>query len=110
MKQKPKNRVATATKDALFVRSKGRCDYCGLGIARNMFDAHHRLQKSLRGHNGLSNLVAVHRLCHERIHHHANYLTGWLLNSWEEPSDVPVKFFDGLYLLDDDGGMVAFAV
>jgi 5-methylcytosine-specific restriction endonuclease McrA len=110
VKQKPKNRLTTATKDALYARTKGRCDYCGLPMDRNGFDAHHRLQKSLRGHNGLSNLVGLHRLCHDRVHKQNNYLTGFLLHSWEHPENVTIQLFDGMYLLDNEGGMLPFAV
>lgn len=42
---------------------------------------------------GLANLVSLCRTCHAWVHAHPakSYEQGWLVHSWNDPEDVPVK-------------------
>ena len=44
--------------------------------------------------------------CHGWVHNHPaeSYEAGWLVHSWDEPLEVPVRSWRGLLLLDADGG------
>lgn len=44
------------------------CQWCG--VLGGALDCHHRLPRSRGGKDDLLTLVAVHRLCHGRIHEH----------------------------------------
>lgn len=94
-------------REAVLRRSRGRCERCGKRSER--LDPHHRKQRSVGGDNRLSNVVAVCRLCHDRIHFRNNQDDGWLLASWQVPDRIPITMYDGAYLLHDDGRMVALA-
>lgn len=97
------------------MRSGGRCDYCGQYLDNGerlwddneaklvYLDAHHRLQRSLRGKNNLGNLMALHRRCHNTIHEANSYGLGHLVHSWDDPVNVPVRLHDGWYFLTDSG-------
>jgi RNA-directed DNA polymerase len=53
----------------LLARQQGKCGYCGLSF---LDDAHieidHWIPRSLGGNNQLSNLMALHRHCHDQRH------------------------------------------
>lgn len=95
----------TVVRTALRQRSGGRCERCGQRAER--LDAHHRMQRSVGGHDELHNLIAVCRACHDHIH--ADILraqaSGWLLRSWQDSERWPVRLFDGVFRLDGLGGM-----
>jgi 5-methylcytosine-specific restriction endonuclease McrA len=84
----------TARKQAL-LRDGGRCRRC----LREAADVHHRRPKQRGGTKnteilyGLSNLISVCRPCHSWIHSHPvdAYEQGWLVHSWQNPEDVPVR-------------------
>lgn len=86
-------------------RCHGQCDFCGQQL--NATDLHHRLQRSLGGKDRASNLVALHRRCHNLIHNNIADATasGWLVASHQDPRATPVQLFDGLVWLTDLGGV-----
>ena len=45
--------------------------------------------------------------CHDVIERNRGkaYENGWLVHKWEFSKDIPVKMFDGWYLLGDDGSL-----
>lgn len=94
----------------LFARCGGRCDVCGQPLAAAEMDAHHRKQRSLGGRDVLSNLLALHRLCHGKIHNTNSHKQGWLCKSTDIPSRVPVLLYDGYVLLNDGGGLAYVSV
>lgn len=42
---------------------------------------------------GLANLVSLCRTCHNHVHANPaeSYEEGWLVHSWSDPADVPLK-------------------
>jgi 5-methylcytosine-specific restriction endonuclease McrA len=64
-----------------------RCQYCHAILEEgHIWELHHKLKRSLGGKHVPENLVAVHRVCHNRIHQihyavvrdcQANLLNGW---------------------------------
>ena len=80
---------------ACFLRDEGNCQRC----LRPATDAHHRKVKGMGGTGdeetkyGLANLVSLCRPCHNYIHAHPaeSYELGWLVHSWQDPSEVQFK-------------------
>lgn len=71
---------------------------------------HHRKLKSRGGKDEVSNLLYLHHECHNMSSYsvHSQVATatakGWIVNSWAEPSQVPVALPDGrVVILRDDG-------
>ena len=54
-------------------------------------------------HNGL----LLHPRCHDRIEsdRRAAYLNGWLVTKQDDPATVPVRLWDGWYMLGEDGSL-----
>jgi hypothetical protein len=97
--------IPSAVRQALGKRAKGRCERCGK--AARTKDAHHRLQRSLGGTHALSNLVAVCRSCHDKIHQQRResreYDAGWLLRSHWDTTTAPLLTWAGWFRLNDYG-------
>lgn len=72
-------------------RAGGRCELCGeaLGPA---WQAHHRKFRSRGGQDSVCNLVALHPMCHRRVHGHSLWATeqGFIVSSYDDPASVPV--------------------
>jgi 5-methylcytosine-specific restriction enzyme A len=74
---------------------------------------HHRLLKGQGGTSdaiikyGLANLVSVCFSCHSFVHLHplAGYETGFLVHSWDDPENVPLKTgsYSALVMLTPEG-------
>ena len=81
--------VPKELRDLLWRRSGGACELCGVGLPRG-FDVHHRKRRSQGGADTAENTVALHRLCHNRIHGHVTWAeqVGFLLRSHQTPSRV----------------------
>lgn len=66
---------------------------------------HHRKLRKQGGGDEASNLIVIHPPCHRWVHGNPTtaYEKGYLVHSWDEPEDVPVKFRDGrtAYLTTD---------
>ena len=90
------------------------CERCGSALGTNI---HHRRPRGAGGRsdpatNLPSNLLLLCGSgttgCHGWIESHrtVGHRHGWLLNSWHNPLQMPVRIHDlGLVLLDDIGGM-----
>lgn len=84
-----------SAKRACFERDEGKCRKC----SRPATDCHHLKPRQMGGRKdpevnfGLANLVSLCRECHSWIHLHPaeSYEKGWLVHSWQSPSDVPLK-------------------
>lgn len=83
------NTIPLKVRRAVWERSGGFCEVCGLPGANHL---HHRRLRSQGGRHEPSNLLHVHWRCHERIHSRPalSYERGWMVPSWREPADVPV--------------------
>ena len=86
-------------------RSRGLCEACGAPAT----DWAHRIARSQGGPWAASNGVHLCRRCHAACHAAPLQAieVGLILRSWQDPRTVPVKFRDGLWLLDDNGGRTA---
>lgn len=92
-------------------RSQGCCEVCGL--PGESMALHHRKLKSRGGKDCASNLIAVHHQCHNlgtrSIHLNPAVAeqNGWMVGSWQEPHEVPMKRPDGsVVLLQKDGSVI----
>lgn len=67
-------------------------DLCELGCGRTAIHTHHRKLRSQGGDDSADNLLRVCLDCHTMIHAEPAraYAAGWLVQSWNEPSNVPV--------------------
>ena len=90
-------------------RAGGYCEVCGAPALPSMA-LHHRKLRSRGGKDTASNLIQVHHGCHNlkttSIHLNPERATqkGWMVGSWQEPTDVPFTRPDGsIVLLQDDG-------
>ena len=77
----------------LYLRCKGRCEFCE--VAFNDYDrvaVHHRKLRSQGGGHELTNLVLIHAECHEWTHANptAAYVLGWMVRGSLESADVPI--------------------
>lgn len=92
-------------------RAGGYCEVCGLSALPSMA-LHHRKLRSRGGEDTVSNLIWVHHGCHNlkstSIHSNPEYASqkGWMVGSWQTPSDVPITRPDGSIALLDDNGNV----
>lgn len=86
------------------VFSRDSCCVRCLGEAQ---DCHHRKVRGMGGTRdvdtalGLANLITLCRECHDWVHSHPKlaYDDGYLVHSWDDPADVPVKIKPGSGLL-----------
>ena len=110
------NQVPQRTKERVRARADGRCEVCGKYAPGA--DIHHRLAKGMGGTSNKrihdpSNLLAVCGFgntsgCHGDIHGRADYskAMGWIVSRFtpHQPAEIPVRLWDGMFWLDDDGG------
>lgn len=102
-------RLTAAARALLYERSGGRCEWCGEGMHEEWFDAHHRRLRSRGGTWALSNLLAVHPVCHTNqpgsIHMQPKEASrrGAMLSSWQDPALAIVWIGGAMYQLTDDG-------
>jgi 5-methylcytosine-specific restriction enzyme A len=84
-----------SARKAALSRDGGKCQRC----LRPAVDVHHRKPKQMGGTGnadtnfGAANLVSLCRPCHNCIHANPaeSYQQGWLVHSWQDPADVPLK-------------------
>lgn len=83
-------------------RSMGFCEIDG---NREATEWHHRMNRSAGGKwsaaNGLHLCSEDHRMVTDTRSEWFD--EGWCVKSWQNPSEVPVRLFDGWALLYDDG-------
>ena len=102
---------STATRARIHARAKGRCEVCGARIV-NGGQIHHRKPRGMGGTSdsgkaSCANGLWVHPRCHDRIESQRVRAieNGWLVPQTAVPEFVPVKLWDGLFLLSPDGSM-----
>ena len=96
---------ATAAREALRKRSRGRCEGCG-GSAT---DYSHRRTVSIRDEHQWCPCNALHlcRTCHRWAHHNPEQARerGWHVSRYENnPGTVPAVTIAGRFILDCEGG------
>ena len=95
------HKIPKKLRDATYKRSGGRCDCCGLWMPQDAFDCHHRQLRSHGGKDEVENLLSLRHQCHMWLHQHPREATerGFMVHSWTDPADIPVRRYDGrLYL------------
>lgn len=105
-------RVYRKVRAAVFRRSHGACEKCGVGIPDDAFECHHRQMRSQGGQDEFVNCVALcgqYGKCHREIHANPerSYREGWLVKSHQEPSEVPVFRWGGWERLCPTGWQTA---
>lgn len=81
-------------------RARGYCEKCG-GQLPDSWALHHRKLRSRGGKDEVSNFLALHHECHnlgtDSVHANPSMATdkGFMVPSWEEPSEYPVMLSDG---------------
>ena len=100
------------TKQLVRERSRDRCELCGVHCFVAHF--HHRRPRGMGGTrrkeaSGAANCLLVHPRCHAEIESSREraLANGWLVRQTDTPSLVPVKLWNGLQLLADDGSVVS---
>lgn len=97
----------------LWLRFAGLCVVCGLPLPRRGWTGQHRRSRGMGGSAdpatvGAANGLAVHELpCHRRIEDNpaASLIFGWRVPQGTDPAAVPVRTWDGRWvLLTADGG------
>lgn len=76
----------------LEARAMGFCEKCGTEMVSGGDVRHHRKLRSQGGRHTLDNLVLICQACHTWIHANPGdaYALGWLVNSWNEPHEIPI--------------------
>jgi hypothetical protein len=109
------NRIPARARERVYDRANGLCEVCGKYAPGA--DIHHRLAKGMGGTSNTaihdpSNLLAVCGWgntsgCHGDIHGNAAYskAMGWIVSRFTPyaPSRIPVRLWDGMWWLNDDG-------
>jgi hypothetical protein len=86
-------------------RANGMCECCGERLGGD-WQAHHRKLRSRGGQDSACNLVALHPLCHRRVHSHVKWATdhGFQVPSTEDPATYAVAVHCSAWrLLNHDG-------
>ena len=93
----------------LLTRCGFRCERCGHDLGNNL-ERHHRIRRQVGG-DRLSNLLALHSLCHRYITEHPTEAEsqGWIVSTHgpagtPDPSQAKVRIGGFWYLRDDHGG------
>ena len=86
-------------------RANGRCEMCGLLITMGA-QYHHRKPRRAGGTSdrriaNVSNGVFLHPRCHDKVEANRAWALerGWLLHAAEWPEEVPVRMWNGWFLL-----------
>ena len=97
------------TREAVRIRSGEICEICHRQRATNM---HHRKRAgrvwtpSNVLHLCGSGTSGCHGMVTDTNGRAAEFkANGWIVPSWEDPFETPVRMWNGMYYLDDEGGM-----
>ena len=100
------------TRDLIHHRAKGKCEKCGIPLPGGLAQIHHRRPRGMGGTNrketaSAANGLYVHLKCHMDIESNrtAALDNGWLVPQVAEPKDVPVKLWNGWFLLTPEGSI-----
>lgn len=102
------------TRAAVIRRDNYRCVRCGRMMGSSPFSIQHRKARGMGGTtdpqiNSPSNLILLCgdgvRGCHGWVESNREEAreSGWGIHSWDDPTDMPVQYLDGIYYLDHDG-------
>lgn len=102
--------LTKAARLAVLVRDNYQCQACGIRIS-GWHSIQHRKARGQGGTNALTNLVllcgsATSKGCHLKCESRDGVMheRGFWCFSWQDPSNVPLRVYDGtVRLLDDDG-------
>jgi len=85
----------------VYVRAVGRCEFCGVPLPGDAWDAHHRQLRSRGGPDSLPNLVALCRTHHRWVHEHPAAATavGFMVPSWADPDTTPLHLHGRRWVL-----------
>jgi len=93
-------------------RAGGYCEICGSPEQESMA-LHHRKLKSRGGKDSVANLIRVHHGCHNlnttsiHMQPELSERKGYMVGSWQEPTDCPLERPDGsVVLLQENGTMI----
>lgn len=80
--------LAPELREAVWSRCGGLCELCAERLPSAGWHAHHRKLRSRGGQDDVANVVALHTLCHTRVHGHVDWATqaGFLVASHDEPT------------------------
>jgi hypothetical protein len=83
------HQVAPELREAVFARAGGLCELCGERLQAD-WHWHHRKLRSRGGEDSVSNGVALHPLCHRRVHGHVAWAesVGLMVRSTDDPGRI----------------------
>ena len=89
-------------------RARGCCELCGMPVESPQY--HHRRPRGIGGTKRVEtgqaqNALLLHQKCHTRVESNRleAYESGWLVAQSADPGDVPVRLWDGWFVLDSLG-------
>jgi hypothetical protein len=89
-------------------RARGCCELCGMPVESPQY--HHRRPRGIGGtkrvETGQAQIaLLLHQKCHTRVESNRleAYESGWLVAQNADPGDVPVRLWDGWFVLDSLG-------
>jgi 5-methylcytosine-specific restriction endonuclease McrA len=91
-KKRSTRRTWAQLRVAVLDRSDGTCDLCATAIRPEDFECHHRRLRSQGGLDEMANCVALHDLCHSRLHGDRVMAreTGFIVHKPDDPTVTPV--------------------
>lgn len=79
-------------------------------MAANYGQFHHRNPRRMGGTSrkevgGADNALYLHPACHERVERNRSdaYESGWIVRANDTPAEIPVRLWDGWFILNVDG-------
>ena len=101
------------TRELVRQRANNRCDLCGSRILAGVAQLHHRSPRKAGGSSNAdlgspANALLLHVLCHARVEkdRSRSYSMGWLVHAWDNPAEIPVRLFNGWFMLTVEGECV----
>ena len=91
-------------REAVSARCGDLCEVRSLDCTGGATDLHHRLRRRSADHRVVNALAACRR-CHSALHAtpQISRLAGWIVPTWHEPENIPVRVRGRLVLLTEDG-------
>lgn len=103
-------KISTKTRTLVVNRSSNRCEICGTG---GTLHDHHRRPRAMGGasdwmSDSPANMLRIHYRCHEKVESKRQWAIdlGYIVAQGLDPSRIPVRLFDGWYLLGHRGEAV----
>lgn len=87
-------------RDLVFQRDGDRCAHCGTSFGLTI---QHRINRQMGGSKTRDTAAHLLTLCHDsnvRLESDSAFADlgramGWKLRSWEDPTEIPVRYYDG---------------